>query len=181
MDMLAGKSSALEMAVNVKSARENGPQDIVLPGQEGTPVEAPTGPNLNFNDQETEGEENSPSLPSGGVASLVREVKALASRNGYTGATGQRTDAHNAAVGGSPDSDHLMRQGRQALDIPMTGESRLQNEGARIAKRLGVPQTKPGWWEGTIKSGKKQIRVQIIAGAAHDHDDHVHVGFRTVG
>lgn len=172
MSFLKGDSDVLQMAAGVKQARELGPQDVTLPGTPGTPREPDRG-----------GGDPSPSQPNlqGGLRELGDEALRIARKMGYSGHSGQRTDQENARVGGAEDSDHLMRDGRIAYDIPMRGEDTLRSVGMRIAKRYGIREIKPGFWEGEVSTNGGRHRVQVIAGAANDHGDHVHVGLRRVG
>lgn len=89
--------------------------------------------------------------------------------------SGKRTPSENAAVGGSPTSDHLTTNTTtMARDFPTYN-------GEAAARALAHAMGYDGWQENSYTSFNiavdgRTFRVQILWGAAIDHSDHVHVG-----
>jgi hypothetical protein len=117
--------------------------------------------------------------------SLGDEIGRYASKLGLSPGSRDRDPAHNAAVGGSSDSDHIEAasgyKGREGVDIPTTAAQGGWGQYQKVVGKLGIPLDKGGFSQGTITRGGKKFRVQVIFGDAHKHGDHIHVGFRRVG
>jgi uncharacterized phage infection (PIP) family protein YhgE len=89
--------------------------------------------------------------------------------------SGKRTPAHNLAVGGDPNSDHLTTKVTTAArDFPtFSGE----DDARALAKAMGSSSWAPNSFNSfQVTVDKHAFRVQILWGAEIDHDDHVHVG-----
>jgi hypothetical protein len=117
--------------------------------------------------------------------SLGDEIGRYATKLGLSPGSRDRDPAHNAAVGGSADSDHIEGgsgyKGREGVDIPTTAAAGGWGQYQKVVGKLGIPLNKGGFSQGTITRGGKRFRVQVIFGDANDHGDHIHVGFRRVG
>lgn len=112
------------------------------------------------------------------VANVARDV---ARANGYPNATGKRTPSQNAAVGGSPTSDHLTTdQDSFAWDLSngTTSENERGHSTARkIARKYGVRYVPNSYESGGVASiGGRKFKVQILYGNRINHGDHIHVG-----
>lgn len=118
----------------------------------------------------------------GGYAGTEAIVKRLgdpiAKRFGVTASNYKRDPHRNAAVGGSPTSDHLTTNTSAfAADYPITGEAGTKLAFS-LAKRLGIKNYQPGTYTAyPVKIGRRQFRVQILWGV-QGHHDHVHLGVR---
>lgn len=89
--------------------------------------------------------------------------------------SGKRTPAENAAVGGSPNSDHLTTHTTTAArDFPtFQGE----DDARALAHAMGFASWQPNSTESfTFSAGGHTFRAQILWGANIKHGDHVHVG-----
>jgi hypothetical protein len=87
----------------------------------------------------------------------------------------KRTPGRNAAVGGSPTSDHLTTNRTSfAADVPF-------GSGRKLAKRLGIKNWQPGsYTRHTITAaGGKKYSVQILE-KVEGHYDHAHIGVRAL-
>jgi hypothetical protein len=116
---------------------------------------------------------------------LGDEISRYAGKLGLSAGSRDRDPAHNAAVGGSADSDHIEGgsgyRGREGVDIPTTAAQGGWGQYQKVVGKLGIPLDKGGFSQGTVTRGGKRFRVQVIFGDANDHGDHIHVGFRRVG
>ncbi|HEX5592006.1 MAG TPA: hypothetical protein VFX35_01515 [Solirubrobacterales bacterium] len=113
----------------------------------------------------------------GGASDLMGQFIApfMAERFGLAKGSGKRTPAHNAAIGGSPTSDHLTTHRTTfARDFPtFSGEA--------AARALAAALGNEDWQANNFDSFNVTVdgitfRVQILWGSGIDHDDHVHVG-----
>lgn len=99
---------------------------------------------------------------------------------GLAAGSKKRTPAHNAAIGGSPTSDHLTTQVLHfACDYPTFDGERAARA---LARELGSTMWEPNSYatfdftlDGYV------FRAQILNGAAIDHADHIHVGLEYLG
>jgi hypothetical protein len=113
----------------------------------------------------------------GGGADLMGQFVApfMAERFGLAKGSGKRTPAHNAAIGGSPTSDHLTTNRTTfARDFPTF-------DGEAAAMALAAALGWHGWHANSFESflvtvDGETFRVQILWGAGIGHGDHVHVG-----
>lgn len=83
----------------------------------------------------------------------------------------KRTPSRNAAVGGSPTSEHLTTDlDSYAADVPF-------GSGKKIAKRLGIKGYKPGSYRRYVitAAGGRRFSVQILS-QVEGHWDHDHLG-----
>lgn len=105
-----------------------------------------------------------------------------AQARGLPAGSRDRSRAENQRVGGSAGSMHLedagVGRGQEALDIPTTASQGGWDQYRKLVRDLGLKPNSGGFTTGTIKRGGKRFRVQVIFGDAHDHGDHIHVGFR---
>ena len=172
--LLDGKTDALGFAMQVQGAREQEAAAIAQaqPVPQQPQPKQPRG-------ADTPGE--LPKLPKG-LQGLIDTAERRARRLGLPlDGSGHRTEQRNAEVGGADDSDHLWHRGdRWGKDYPARG-SKLKASAAKMGKRFGIHD-----WDGEgersieIRQGKDTYRVQLLAGASVDHDDHLHVGIRKV-
>lgn len=115
----------------------------------------------------------------GGADVMGQFVTPLMRRRGLYPGSGKRTPTHNAAIGGSPTSDHLTtRTETFARDYP-TFSGRPAAEA--LAREFGIV----GWQENSYTTYDVRIdghvfRIQILWGAGIEHGDHVHVGIEIV-
>lgn len=118
----------------------------------------------------------------GGYAGTEAIVKQLADpvagRFGIRASNYKRDPEHNAAVGGSPTSDHLTTNTNSyAADYPATGRTGAQLA-SRLAKRLGIRDYRPGTFNRyTVRIGRRTFTAQILWGV-EGHHDHVHLGLQ---
>jgi hypothetical protein len=112
----------------------------------------------------------------GGAGDVMTQfVEPFMAERGVPKGSGKRTPAENAAVGGSPNSDHLTtHMTTMALDF----KTRDGEDDARaLAKALGNAGWQANSFDGfSFSVGGHTFRAQILWGGAIDHDDHVHVG-----
>ena len=113
----------------------------------------------------------------GGGADLMGQFIApfMAERFGLATGSKKRTPAYNAAIGGSPTSDHLTTHTTTwAVDFPtFNGEAAAR----ALAEALGYTSWSPNSYDSFyVAVDGVRFRIQILWGAAIDHDDHVHVG-----
>lgn len=115
----------------------------------------------------------------GGADIMGSYVTPFMRAHGLAPGSGKRTPAHNAAIGGSPTSDHLTTHTLTfARDYPtFSGE----DDARALAVSLGFT----GWQENSYTTYDRVIdghtyRFQILWGAAIGHGDHVHVGIGLV-
>lgn len=116
----------------------------------------------------------------GGAADVMGQfVTPFMKRRGLAPGSKKRTPEHNAAIGGSPTSDHLTtRTTAFAVDFPtFSGE----DDARALAKAIGFP----GWQANsyatyTRRVGGRLYRFQILWGSAIGHGDHIHVGVSLV-
>lgn len=115
----------------------------------------------------------------GGADVMGQFVTPLMRRHGLYPGSGKRTPAHNAAIGGSPTSDHLTtRTETFARDYPTFSG---HDAAAALARAFGIH----GWSENSYTAYDVRIdghtfRIQILWGAGIEHGDHVHVGIEIV-
>lgn len=111
----------------------------------------------------------------GGADVMGQFVTPFMLRRGLPKGSGKRTPAHNAAVGGSPTSDHLTTHTLTfARDFPtFSGE----DDARALAHALGFSSWQPNSYTTYDKViDGHTFRFQILWGAAIGHGDHVHVG-----
>lgn len=112
----------------------------------------------------------------GGGNDVVHQfVEPFMTKRGLPIGSGKRTPAENAAVGGSPTSDHLTTHTMtMARDFPtFAGE----DDARALAKALGYGGWQPNSYTTfDIHVDGHTFRVQILWGAEIGHSDHVHVG-----
>ena len=116
----------------------------------------------------------------GGAADLMGQfIAPFMNDRGLPTGSGKRTPEHNAAIGGSPTSDHLTTTTTTfARDFPtFSGE----DDARALAEALGIS----GWQANSFDAFNVVVdgitfRVQILWGAAIAHGDHVHVGVSLV-
>lgn len=118
----------------------------------------------------------------GGAADLMGQFVApfMAERFGLGTGSKKRTPAHNAAIGGSPVSDHLTTMLLTfAVDFPtFNGEAAAR----ALAAALGNDDWQPNSFDSFIVVVDGwQFEVQILWGAGIDHGDHIHVGIQLIG
>jgi hypothetical protein len=102
-------------------------------------------------------------------------VEPFMSKRGLPIGSGKRTPAENAAVKGSPTSDHLTtRTTTAARDFPtFVGEDHAR----ALAASMGFAAWQPNKFTNfRFSAGGRDWQAQILWGKAIDHDDHVHVG-----
>ena len=89
--------------------------------------------------------------------------------------SGKRTPAENAAVGGSPTSDHLTTKSTTAARDFRTFSG--EDEARALARSLGISGWQPNSFESHVFSaGGRRWRAQILWGSSIGHGDHIHVG-----
>lgn len=114
----------------------------------------------------------------GGSAHVMGQfVTPFMERRGLKPGSKKRTPEHNAAIGGSPTSDHLTTQTRSfAVDFPTySGE----DDARALARALGFTGWSPNSYASYMRTvGGKLFTIQILWGAGIGHGDHVHVGVR---
>jgi hypothetical protein len=101
-------------------------------------------------------------------------------KRGLPKGSGKRTPAHNAAIGGSPTSDHLTTKLLTfARDFPtFTGE----DDARALARAFGIATWQPNSYTTyDVVIDGWVFRIQILWGAGIGHGDHVHVGISLVG
>lgn len=112
----------------------------------------------------------------GGANDVMADfVEPFLVKRGLPLARAERTPAENAAVGGSPTSDHLTTHTRTAArDFPtFAGE----DDARALAEAIGFTSWQPNSHASfTFSAGGHTFRAQILWGAAIRHGDHVHVG-----
>lgn len=111
----------------------------------------------------------------GGGNDVMRQfVEPFMVRRGLPIGSGKRTPAENAAVGGSPTSDHLTTHTTtMARDFPTyAGE----DDARALANALGGNWQPNSYATFNIPVDGHTFRVQILWGASIGHSDHVHVG-----
>lgn len=118
----------------------------------------------------------------GGGADLMGQFVApyMARAWGLAKGSGKRTPAHNAAIGGSPTSDHLTTQTLTfARDFPTFDGERAARA---LAKALGSTMWEPNSYATfDIVVDGHVFRIQILWGSAIGHGDHIHVGIAYLG
>lgn len=95
--------------------------------------------------------------------------------NGMGASNFKRTPQHNAAVGGSPTSDHLTtNRNAYAADVAF-------GSGRKLARRLGIKNWSPGSYARHIvtAAGGKRYSVQILE-KVEGHYDHTHIGVQAL-
>lgn len=117
----------------------------------------------------------------GGAADIMGQFVAhfLAEKFGLAKGSGKRTPKHNAEIGGSPTSDHLTTKlFTFARDFPtFAGEAAAR----ALAAAFGWHDWQPNSFATfTFQLGGHTFRLQILWGAAIDHDDHIHVGIELI-
>jgi hypothetical protein len=116
----------------------------------------------------------------GGAADLMGQfVWPFMAKRGLPKGSGKRTPAHNAAIGGSPTSDHLTTQKTTfARDFPtFSGE----DDARALAAAMGDRNWRANSYDSfLIQVDGVTFEVQILWGAAIQHGDHVHVGIHLV-
>lgn len=115
----------------------------------------------------------------GGADVMGQFVTPFMRSQGLYPGSGKRTPAHNAAIGGSPTSDHLTtRTECFARDYP-TFEG--QEAAGRLARAFGFTSWQANSYDAFyVTIDGHPFRVQILWGAAIGHGDHVHVGIGIV-
>jgi hypothetical protein len=106
---------------------------------------------------------------------MTEFVEPFMVKRGLPLGSGKRTPAVNAAVGGSPTSDHLTtKRTTAARDFPtVAGE----DDARELAQAMGIGSWKPNEFTTfPVSIAGHTFRVQILWGAGIAHDDHVHVG-----
>ncbi len=119
----------------------------------------------------------SPGEPHWGGAGdvLTQLVEPFMVERGLPIGSGKRTPERNAAIGGSPTSDHLTTKSTTAArDFPtFSGE----DDARALAKALGCTTWQPNSFDAfTCSAGGRSWRVQLLWGADIKHGDHVHIG-----
>lgn len=141
--------------------------------------EAPSAPNMAVRKKPRSTVSGTPSNwvhPGGGQAGtvgIIRPLSKLAKSMGL-GVSGERSPAHNAAVGGASDSDHLSTNKRATARDVSGDPAAMDRYAKKVAKRLGFKTHK-----GLQTKVKNGYRYQLIWQAA-GHYDHVHVSARKV-
>lgn len=124
-------------------------------------------------------------LQGGSPTALVNSVISWAGQElGLKPGSRDRSPGENAAAGGSPTSDHLEGpglKGREAIDLPTSPAQGGWGQYRKVARKLGLKPAASGFTEGTIRVGKRRVKVQVIFGEANHHGDHIHVGFHLGG
>jgi hypothetical protein len=116
----------------------------------------------------------------GGADAVLDFVEFFMVRRGLPIGSGKRTPSHNAAIGGSPNSDHLTtKTTTDARDFPtFTGE----DDARALAAALGNHNWQPNSFATfDIVVDGHRFRIQILWGSAIFHGDHVHVGVSYLG
>lgn len=116
----------------------------------------------------------SPHWGGGGDVETQFVVPFMAHR-GLEWSSHKRTPQQNAAVGGSPVSDHLTTHtDTDAYDFPTyQGE----DDARALAEAFGITNWQPNSYEQHyVTIDGYRFRVQILWGSAIGHGDHVHVG-----
>jgi hypothetical protein len=111
----------------------------------------------------------------GGGCVVAQFVEPFMRNRGLPIGSGKRTPAQNAAVGGSPNSDHLTTHTTtMARDFPTYSGA---DDAAALANVLGVGFAINSYASGgNFSCDGHGFRCQILWGAAIGHGDHVHVG-----
>lgn len=115
----------------------------------------------------------------GGADVMGQFVTPFMAKRGLSAGSKKRTPAHNAAIGGSPTSDHLTTQlFTFACDFPtFSGE----DDARALAVALGIHSwSANSYTTHDVKIDGHTFRVQILWGAGIGHGDHVHVGIAIV-
>lgn len=116
----------------------------------------------------------------GGAADLIGQfVAPFMNKRGLPTGSKKRTPEHNAAIGGSPTSDHLTTHTTTfAVDFrTFSGE----DDARALAAALGNPSWQANSFDAfSVTVDGHTFRVQILWGAGIDHGDHVHVGVSLV-
>lgn len=119
----------------------------------------------------------SPGDPHWGGANdvMTQFVEPFLVKRGLPIGSGKRTPAENAAVNGSPTSDHLTTKTRtMARDFPTRAG---EDDARRLAALMGFGSWQPNSHASFgFSAGGRNWQAQILWGAGIDHDDHVHVG-----
>ena len=112
-----------------------------------------------------------------GTKSLFTQfVTPFMQRQGLSAGSAKRTPSENAAVGGSPTSDHLTtNRNTYAVDYPTLSGAGAAAALARAMDAEGA-YVYNGYGGATITVDGYRFRVQILWGAGIGHGDHVHVG-----
>lgn len=117
----------------------------------------------------------------GGAADVMGQFAApFMQKRGLPKGSGKRTPAHNAAIGGSPTSDHLTTKlFTFARDFPtFTGE----DDARALARAFGIGTWAPNSYTTyRVEIDGYLFDIQILWGALIGHGDHVHVGISLVG
>lgn len=112
----------------------------------------------------------------GGAGSVMSQfVVPFMHKRGLGWSSHKRTPAQNAAVGGSPVSDHLTTHTTtDAYDFPTySGE----DDARALAQALGISNWSPNSYASNyVTIDGHRFRVQILWGSGIGHGDHVHVG-----
>lgn len=104
----------------------------------------------------------------------------MVTKRGLPLGSGKRTPAHNAAIGGSPTSDHLTtKTTTDARDFPtFSGE----DDARALAAAFGWTSWQPNSYATfDVTIDGHRFRIQILWGSAIGHGDHVHVGVSYLG
>lgn len=116
----------------------------------------------------------------GGSDAVLDFIEWFMVRRGLPIGSGKRTPAHNAAIGGSPTSDHLTsKTTTDARDFPtFSGE----DDARALAAALG----NNNWSANSFATfdivvDGHRFRIQILWGSGIAHGDHVHVGVSYLG
>lgn len=116
----------------------------------------------------------------GGSDAVLDFVEYFMVRRGLPIGSGKRTPSYNAAIGGSPTSDHLTtKMSTDARDFPtFSGE----DDARALAVALGNHSWQPNSYAtfDVVVDGHR-FRIQILWGAGIGHGDHVHVGVSYLG
>lgn len=111
----------------------------------------------------------------GGSGDVMKQVvEPFMVARGLPIGSGKRTPAHNAAIGGSPTSDHLTT--KTTTDARDFRTCSGEDDARALAKKLGVAWAPNSYGSGYFTYKGTRFRAQILWGAAIAHGDHVHVG-----
>lgn len=117
----------------------------------------------------------------GGAADVMGQfVTPFMVHRGLPKGSGKRTPAHNAAIGGSPVSDHLTTHTTTfARDFPtFSGE----DDARALAHAIGwTSWSANSYATFDVTIDGHRFRFQILWGSGIGHGDHVHVGISYLG
>lgn len=110
---------------------------------------------------------------------VAQRAKDIATEMGFSVSSTKRTKT--GSIGSKSTSDHHTSQtNAYAYDFPAEGAKGTQLAEA-IAKAYGFPVDQLGTYhKQPFTFQDKEYRVQVLWGSGIDHDDHVHVGVRSL-